>query len=258
MTDSVHPKEIINVSGVSVHLAGKLIQEAMRFSVVQGEFVALLGPNGAGKTTIFRLLLGLIPISSGNISLFGAAPKRGNRVIGYVPQNRSIEAMGRFRVKDIVGLGLDGHQWGIGWPSKRRNSLINASLEEVGALHLANKPFGELSGGEQQRALISQALLSDPKLLLLDEPFSNLDIAREAEIINILMQLCRSRSMTILLITHDINPLLKAVDSVLYLANTHCAKGNISQIITKEVLSSLYNAPVDVITNEERVFVTLI
>ena len=159
MNESAESGQVVSLDKVSVHLGKRLIQSSMSFSIEEGEFLAVLGPNGAGKTTLLRLLLGLIQPSSGSISVFGLAlPAEGNRQIGYVPQFRDWDAGITIRARDVVRLGVDGHRWGPGLPSKKREAAIDEVLEEVGALDLAEASLGELSGGERQRMLIAQAL----------------------------------------------------------------------------------------------------
>ena len=255
MNESAEPGHIVSLDKVSVHLGKRLIQSSMSFSIEEGEFLAVLGPNGAGKTTLLRLLLGLIQPSSGNISLFGHPPRRGNRQIGYVPQFRDWDAGIAIRARDVVRLGLDGHKWGPGLPSKKREAVIDEVLEEVGALDLAEASLGELSGGEQQRVLIAQALLTRPRLLLLDEPLASLDLAREAEIVGLVSRLRETRKTAVLLVTHDVNPMLGEIDGVLFMANGRCAKGPTAQVITSTALSELYGSPIEVVGALGKLFV---
>ena len=247
--------EVISLAEVSVHLGGRLIQCSMSFSVEEGEFLAVLGPNGAGKTTLLRLLLGLIPPSSGSISVFGRPPSRGNKQIGYVPQFRDLDSGISIRARDMVRLGLDGHRWGPGLPSKRREAAIDEVLDEVGALDLADASLAELSGGEQQRVLVAQALLTDPRLLLLDEPLASLDLTREAEIVALVSRLRDTRKAAVLLVTHDVNPMLSEIDGVLFMANGRCAKGPTAEVVTSAALSELYGSPVEVVRALGKLFV---
>jgi zinc/manganese transport system ATP-binding protein len=166
-----------------------------------------------------------------------------------------LEADLALRARDVVGFGLDGHRWGPGWPSRKRNALIDQALQEVDALRFANAPVGQLSGGEQQRLLIAQALLTNPRLLLLDEPLSNLDITRGQEIVSLVNRVCRSRNVAVLLVAHDINPLLNVVDRVIYVANQQCTIGKPEEVITTETLSKLYGSPVEVVQALGRMFV---
>ena len=159
------------------------------------------------------------------------------------------------RGREVVRFGLDGNRWGIGLPSRARRERIDEVLREVDALQLAEQPIGRLSGGERQRLLIAQALLTDPSLLLLDEPLANLDITREQEIIGLVRRICKSRGVAVLFVTHDINPLLPDVDRVLYLAGGRSAIGTPQAVITRECLSALYGSPVEVVKALGRVFV---
>ncbi len=252
---SVTNNSTISLKKVSLSLGGRKILNEVSFEISQGEFVAILGPNGAGKSTLLKLLLGLLQANSGTISVLHQPPQRGNNLIGYAPQHRVLETDVALRARDVVGFGLDGNRWGFGWPSKKREAMIDEMLEEVDALHLGQKPIGQLSGGEQQRLLIAQALIAKPQILLLDEPLSNLDLNFSQEIVALVAKLCRERQVTTLLVAHDINPLLQSVDSVLYLANGQIALGAPTQVITSQVLSDLYHTPVEVVKALGRIFV---
>ncbi len=240
---------------VAVHLGGRTIFQNLNLAITAGEFVGILGPNGAGKSTLLKLLLGLIKPVAGEILVLGVPPRQGNVHIGYAPQHRVLETDLALRARDVVGFGIDGHKWGIGWPSQARTERINRALAEVDALHLSDAPIGQLSGGEQQRLLIAQALITNPSVLLLDEPLSNLDIAHAQEIMALLMKLARERSVTILLVSHDINPLLPAVNKVVFVANGHAAIGPPDEVITSQTLSELYGSSVEVLRALNRVFV---
>jgi zinc/manganese transport system ATP-binding protein len=243
------------VEDLRVDLGGRTILAGVSFAVETGELVAVLGPNGAGKSTLLKVVLGLIKPVSGRVSVLGQGSGRANARIGYVPQFRAIEAETTLRARDVVRFGLDGNRWGPGWPSRAREKRIDAALDEVDGRELARAAMGELSGGERQRLLIAQALLSDPRLLLLDEPLASLDLGREQEIIALIARVCRARSVAVLFVTHDVNPLLPRVDRVLYLANGKGAIGRPEEVITRETLSKLYGTPVEVVRIEGRVFV---
>jgi len=251
----VTTEPIVKVEHARIRLGGRIILEDINLTVYAGEFVAVLGPNGAGKSTLLKSLLGLIKPEAGTISIQGRPARRGNPAIGYVPQKRVLEGDLALRARDVVGFGLDGHRWGIGWPDARRKALIDNVLREVDALELADVPIGELSGGEQQRLLIAQALLTNPRLLLLDEPLANLDLNREQEIVALVARVCRERNVAVMLVTHDINPLLSVIDRVLYIANGQSAIGTPDEVITSQTLSRLYGTPVEVVRTLNRVFV---
>jgi zinc/manganese transport system ATP-binding protein len=214
---------VVMLEHVQVRLGGRFIQEDMSFTVNDGEFIAILGPNGAGKSTLLKLLLGLVKPYAGLVRVIGRPPSKGNKDIGYAPQFRVLEADLALRARDIVRFGLDGNKWGPGWPDHKRDQMINRVLEEVNALSFADAPVGQLSGGEQQRLLIAQALLTNPRLLLLDEPLSNLDITHGQEIVALVKAVCHAGNIAVMLVTHDVNPLLPVVDRVLYMANGQCA-----------------------------------
>ncbi|GAC1619228.1 MAG: metal ABC transporter ATP-binding protein [Ktedonobacteraceae bacterium] len=240
---------------VRIRLGGRTILDDISLTMDEGEFIVMLGPNGAGKSTLLKTLLGLIKPSMGTVQVLGHSPRRGNKDIGYVPQHRTLEADLALRARDVVGFGLDGNQWGIGLPNPKRKALIDEVLREVDALDLANAPIGQLSGGEQQRLLLAQALLTKPRLLLLDEPLANLDISREGEIVSLIDKVCRERNVAVILVTHDINPLLPVVDRVLYIANGHSTIGKSDEVVTSQTLSQLYGSPVEVVQALNRLFV---
>jgi zinc/manganese transport system ATP-binding protein len=247
---------VIAVKNLSLNLGGRKILEDVSFDVKKGEFVAVLGPNGAGKTTILKLLLGIIKPTTGMISVLSKTPTRGNKAIGYAPQHRVLETDLALRARDVVGFGLDGNKWGISLPNKEREEKIDKALAEVDALRFGNTPVGRLSGGEQQRLLIAQAIITKPQILLLDEPLSNLDINHARGIVDVLIRLKKEQKITIILVSHDINPLLPAVDEVLFMARGHSAMGEPEIVITSEALSKLYSTEVDVVRVKNRVFVT--
>ncbi len=247
--------KVILLDGVTVELGGRAIFNDVSFSVEKGEFVAVLGPNGAGKTTLLKLLLGLSKPIKGEVRVLGAVPHRGDGNIGYAPQHRVLETDLALRARDVVGFGLDGNKWGIGFGSRTRDALVDATLKQLDAYRFADAPIGRLSGGEQQRLLIAQALITNPKILLLDEPLSNLDISHAQEIITLLTEIAKHRGVTIMLVSHDINPLLPVVNRVLYFARGHSAMGTPNEIITSATLSLLYDTKVEVIRSGGHVFV---
>ncbi len=232
------------------HLAGgypsKTVWSDANFSIGQGEFVAVLGPNGAGKTTLFRLLLGLAQPNGGRLTVFGKRPERGNPRIGYVPQQHPIDDETGVEALQLVRLGLDGNRWGIGSTKQRTEEAMEA-LHVVGAEELAHRPLGMLSGGELQRIFLAEALIGKPDLLLLDEPLANLDMRREANFVQLIDDVVRSRNVTVLLIAHNINPLLPVLDRVIYVANGRITNGKPSEVLTSESLTDLYGIPIEVL-----------
>jgi zinc/manganese transport system ATP-binding protein len=246
---------VITLEHVRIQFGKRTILDDVNMTVNEGEFIVVLGPNGAGKSTLLKLLLGLLKPASGVIRVLGKPPRRGNNAIGYAPQHRKLEADLVLRARDVVGFGLDGNRWGPGIPGARRNAIIDKALLEVDASAFADAPIGQLSGGEQQRLLIAQALLTNPQLLLLDEPLANLDISHEQEIVALIEKVCRTRNVAVMLVTHDINPLLTVADRVMYMANGHTTIGATDEVITSSSLTQLYGSPVEVVQALGRVFV---
>jgi zinc/manganese transport system ATP-binding protein len=247
---------LLTLEGIGVRLAGRQVLSDVSFSLSSGEFTGIIGPNGAGKTTLLRVILGLLAPSGGRVLVNGAPLHHKNRAaIGYVPQKLVIDPDMPLRARDVVALGLDGHKLGFAFPSRQRRDLVAAALADVGAMDYADARVGELSGGEQQRVLIAHALISRPKLLLLDEPLANLDLRSEQEIVTVLGKLAREHGISVLLSAHDMNPLLGFMDRIVYVANGRAAAGPTDEIVTSEGLTALYGHTVDVIRVHNRVLV---
>ena len=204
--------EVISLQNVSGGYRDRRVWRGANLKVGKGEFVGVLGPNGAGKTTLFHLLLGLTSPLAGEVKIFGEAPQRGNRRIGYVPQRHRIDGETRIRSLELVRLGANGTRWGFASGKADAKAAMEA-LRSVGAEELADRPLGSLSGGELQRIFLAEALVGKPDLLLLDEPLSNLDIRRETELVQLVNRVVRARGVTALLIAHNINPLLPVMDT---------------------------------------------
>jgi zinc/manganese transport system ATP-binding protein len=247
---------LLTLDGTGVRLGGRQVLSDVSFSVGRGEFTGIIGPNGAGKTTLLRVILGLLQPSGGRVLLDGEPLHRKNKsAVGYVPQKLVIDPDMPLRARDVVSLGLDGHKLGFGFPTRKRRELVCAALSDVGALGYADARVGELSGGEQQRVLIAHALVSRPKLLLLDEPLANLDLRSEQEIVTVLGKLAREHEIAVLLSAHDMNPLLGVMDRIVYVANGHAAAGPADEVVTSAGLTELYGHHVDVVRVHGRVLV---
>ncbi|MGA8303849.1 MAG: metal ABC transporter ATP-binding protein [Thermoplasmata archaeon] len=248
----------IRAERLEVRYRNKLVWKDATFDVQPGEFVAVIGPNGAGKTTLFRMLLGLHWPSSGHLSVFGSPPRRGNYRIGYVPQRHTIDRETHLECDKLVRLGYPGTRWGPGkrwaplqWGPRFRlgaeREAAARALEDVGASDLGSKSLGALSGGELQRIFLAEALVGSPDMLLLDEPLSNLDLRRSRELVETIHGLVVSRGVTTLLVAHDINPMIKCLDKVIYIANGHVAVGAPDDVLSSERLSALYGVHVEVL-----------
>jgi zinc/manganese transport system ATP-binding protein len=246
---------VLAVDGVSVALGGRQILDRVGFTVAAGEFVGLIGANGAGKTTLLRVVLGLQAPGSGTVRVGGARRGRRHRSIGYVPQKVMLDPDMPMRARDLVGLGIDGHRFGMPIPSARRTALVDEMLAAVDAQRFASARVGTLSGGEQQRVLIAHALISRPQLLLLDEPLANLDLRSGQEIIALLHRIAVEHRIAVLLSAHEMNALLPVMDRVVYLADGRAVAGTTEQVIRTDVLSALYRHHVEVLRVNGRVLV---
>ncbi len=259
MTDAPRPPndggEILAVDGVSVSLAGRQILDDVTFRVGTGEFTGLIGSNGAGKTTLLRVILGLQRPAAGEVRMLDQPRGRRNRSIGYVPQKVLLDPDMPMRARDLVALGIDGHRFGFPMPSKARRAAVDEMLRAVAADGFADARVGNLSGGEQQRVLIAHALISRPRLLLLDEPLANLDPGNREEIIGLLRRIATEQHIAIVLSAHEINPLLPVMDRIVYIAAGRAASGTTDEVVRTEVLSALYGHHVDVIHVHGRVLV---
>jgi zinc/manganese transport system ATP-binding protein len=229
--------EILGVSEVSVTLSGRRILDDVSFTIGPGEFTGLIGPNGAGKTTLLRVILGLQRPTGGHVTVLGRPRSPRNQAIGYVPQKVLLDPDMPMRARDLVALGLDGNRYGLRLPSRDRGEAVRQMLHAVDAGRFADARVGNLSGGEQQRVLIAHALISRPRLLLLDEPLANLDLRSSQEIIALLARIAREQQIAVLLSAHEMNPLLPVMDRIVYLAAGRAASGPTAEVVTGEVLN---------------------
>lgn len=244
---AMQPEEIVLAKDLTVGYGGTPIWRKANFSVNRGEFVAVIGPNGAGKTTMFRLLLGLQQPIKGEIRVFGAKPRRGNPKIGYIPQRHTIDNETNIECTELVRLAFSGNRWGFSLTPRKERQIASAALAAVGANELAGKSLGSLSGGELQRVFLAEALVSNPEMLLLDEPLSNLDLKRIKDLVELIGDVVKSRNVTAFLVAHDINPLIQALDKVIYIANGKVATGTPEEVLTSKCLSALYGTDVEVL-----------
>ena len=246
---------IVALRDAGLRFGSRTLWSQLNLQVHPGEFVAVLGPNGAGKTSLLRAILGLQPLTSGSIELLGAPVRRGHRQVGYIPQQRLLDRGVPLRARDFVGLGLDGHRFGLALPSGARRRAVDTMLARIDATSFAARRIGDLSGGEQQRLRIGQALIGNPRLLLCDEPLISLDLNQQRAVSNLIDASRRSAGRAVVMITHDINPVLGMVDTVVYLAGGQVRTGTVDGVLTGAVLSELYQTPVDVIRTRGRILV---
>ena len=245
----------IEFHDVTLTLGGHSVLTAVTLAIEQGEFVGVLGPNGAGKSTLMRAVLGLVPPSRGSIEVLGHPVRQGDAAIGYVPQAHSQLETLRLRGWDFVAAVIDGHRLGLPLLSAVRRAEVDRVLSLIGATELARRPLSEISGGERQRLLLAQALIGQPQLLLLDEPLVSLDPPHQRDVVGLVKSLQKQLGVTVLFSAHELNPLLAALDRVLYLGRGQAALGTVDEVITTPVLSRLYGSEVEVLRLRDRIFV---
>jgi zinc/manganese transport system ATP-binding protein len=245
----------LTMRGATLSYGSRTLWSDLELTVQAGEFLAVLGPNGTGKTSLLKVLLGLAPLTRGESQVGGRPLRRGNPDIGYIPQNRGYDSDVPLRARDLVGLGIDGHRWGVGLPSRARRQRVDDLLAQVGATPFADVPLGQLSGGEQQRLRVAQSLATNPRLLLCDEPLLSLDLHHQRLVVDLIDARRRDHDTAVLFVTHEINPVLPIVDRVLYLIDGSFRLGTPDEVMTSEVLSELYGSPVEVIRRDDRLIV---
>jgi len=245
----------VEFRNTTLALGGRVVLQGVSLEIGAPEFVGVLGPNGSGKTTLMRAILGLVPVSSGMIQVLGRSATRGNAEIGYMPQVRGSIANLRLSGWDFVAGVVDGHRLGLPIAGRKARAEIDRALGLVGAGELSRRPLAELSGGERQRLLLAQTLIGRPRLLLLDEPLISLDPRHQAEVVELVKALQLELGITVLFSAHELNPLLGAMDRVLYLGNKQAALGTVDEVITGPVLSRLYGFEIDVVRLKGRIFV---
>ncbi len=255
----------IELRDAHASLGGREVWSGVDLLVRPGEFVAVLGPNGSGKSTLLKAILGLIETAPGTVSVLGGPAGAANRQIGYLPQRHGYDSSLPIRGVDLVRLGLDGSSWGVPLPvggawleglgrgaaRRQARDRVREAIELVGASAYADRPLGELSGGEQQRVLIAQALVRRPRILMLDEPLDSLDLPNQAAVTALVQRICRTENVAVLLVAHDVNPLLSYLDQVIYLAGGRALQGSVQEVITGPRLSELYGVPIEVLRTRD-------
>ena len=250
---------VVELRDVAVRLGGRPVFSDVDLNVEAGEFLAVLGPNGAGKSTLMRTILGLVPLMTGNATVLGGTPAQARGRIGYLPQRGGFDRATRLRGVDLVRLGVDGTRWGVplavsaGARHRRHSERERADrvIELVGAAPYARRPIGELSGGEQQRLLIAQSLVRNPQLLILDEPLDSLDLPNQVAVAALIRRIATEEEISVMLVAHDVNPLLGYLDRVVYLGGGHALTGTVDEVITAPKLTALYGSPVEVLRTSD-------
>jgi zinc/manganese transport system ATP-binding protein len=246
---------VLHVEGASLRLGNRTLWNDLSIGVAPGEFVAVLGANGSGKSSLLRSILGEQQLDAGSIRLAGDQIRRGDRRIGYIPQQKLVSQGTPLRGRDLVMFGLNGHRFGLPIASSDERARVDKVIASVGATTFAERPLGSLSGGEQQRLRVGQAVIGEPVLLLCDEPLASLDLHHQRAVSELIDTARRAHNAAIVFVTHDINPILGMVDRILYLAGGRYRVGTPDEVLTSEVLSDLYDTPVDVLRVGGRVLV---
>ncbi|WP_138760926.1 metal ABC transporter ATP-binding protein [Modestobacter altitudinis] len=245
----------LSLRDAGIRFGDRVLWSGLDLELQPGEFLAVLGPNGAGKSTLLKAVLGQQPLSAGELLIGGQGPGRGSDRVGYVPQQKSMDAATPLRARDLVALGMDGHRFGLRRRTAEQRRRVADALEAVGATGYADAPLGLLSGGEQQRVRIAQALATDPSLLLCDEPLLSLDLRHQRAVADMIDRRRHEHATAVVFVTHEINPVLDLVDRVLYIAAGGHRIGAPAEVLTSETLSELYRTPVDVLNVRGRVVV---
>lgn len=245
----------LRITGAALSYGEHQLWTGLDLSVAPGEFLAVLGSNGSGKTSLLRAILGTTSLDAGTIELGGTPVTRGDRRIGYIPQQKIVPPGTPLRGRDLVTLGVNGHRFGLPLTSRAEKHRVDALLASVGATGFADRPLGTLSGGEQQRLRVAQALADDPTVLLCDEPLASLDLHHQHAVAALIDARRRDRNTAVFFVTHDVNPVLPMVDRILYLAEGRFTVGTPDEVLRSEVLSELYGTTVEVIRSRGRIFV---
>lgn len=246
---------VLALTSATLRFDERTLWRGLDLEIAAGEFIAVLGPNGTGKTSLLKVALGEVPLTSGSVSLLGRDVARGSRDIGYIPQQKPFAHGTPLRARDLVALGVDGHRWGLPLVSAAVRRRVDEVLEAVDARDFADVPVSMLSGGEQQRVRVGQAIASHPRLLLCDEPLLSLDLHHQKRVSELIDRQRRESNSAVVFVTHDINPVLPFVDRVVYLVGGMFRVGTPDEVLNSSVLSAMYETPVEVIHTRGRIAV---
>ncbi len=238
----VEKDNIIKLKNVDAYLNDKLVLENINFAVSRGSFTAIIGPNGAGKTTLFKVILGLLPHSSGEVIIFDKSPLhlgKDRKRIAYVPQIRSVDMKFPASVRDTVIMGRYARLGLFHKPKLSDYEIADEAMEKTDVLSIANKPVSKLSGGQLQRVFIARALAGEPEIIFLDEPTSGVDQLHTSDFYALLKSL-RTQSMTILMVSHDVGVVAGYVDSIACLNRKMIVHGLPQEVLTGNALKEMY------------------
>ena len=248
-------ESVVELRDVAVNLDGRPVLWDISFAVSPGHLLGIIGPNGAGKTTLLRVILGLIAPTRGTVRVLGKPPHRlgrGAHQIGYVPQRREFDPRFPVTVRDVVMMGRAGHL-GLFRPARREDwRQVDAMIRLVGLTSAADRLIGELSGGEQQRALLARALCTDTRLLLLDEATTGLDLPAQHDLYALLERLRRELKLAVIAVSHDLLALGVHADELLCINGTAHIHGNPHEVLQSHQLREAYRCEFDFLSDEAR------
>jgi zinc/manganese transport system ATP-binding protein len=248
-------ESVLSLQSASLAFGDRQLWRNLNLNVHEGEFLAVLGPNGTGKTSLLKTILGQQRLTAGTISFLGKPIGRGSRQIGYIPQQKLLEPGTPLRARDLVTFGVNGTRWGLPVSRKAARRRVDEVLEAVGATEYGGAPVASLSGGEQQRIRVGQSIAGDPRLLLCDEPLLSLDLHHQRSVSELIDAQRKATNTAVVFVTHDVNPILGMVDRVLYLAGGRFRVGTPDEVLRSEVLSYMYDTPVEVIRSRGRIVI---
>jgi len=239
--------EVVRVEDLVVRFGGVAVLDGVTLSIKAGGFTGLIGPNGAGKTTLLRVLLGLVKPDSGRVSVFGHLPGHSHNLIGYVPQSARFERNFHITTRDVALMGRYG-SIGIGrYPKKEDIKAAEEALDKVGILNLKDRRFGSLSGGQMQKALIARALSGNPRLLLMDEPTTGVDVLSQDSFYALLRELQKEMRMTIILVSHDIGVITSHVDDVICINRKVFCHGASATVLKDGIIGAAYGSETEIL-----------
>ena len=247
--------DVIRLEHASMKRGDRTLWTDLHLSVAPEEFITVLGPNGSGKSSLLKVLLGLLQLSQGTVSILGLPARRGNKRIGYIPQQKGFDADIPIRGRDLVRLGATGNRYGFGYFAAPDDRHVDEAIKAVDASGYADAPLGQLSGGQQQRLRVAQALVSKPDILLCDEPLLSLDIASQRAVTDLIETYRHEHRASVIFVTHEVNPVLQYTDRILYLANGHWAADKPDAVLQADTLSKLYGTAIDVMRIKNRILV---
>ncbi|MBT1174837.1 ABC transporter ATP-binding protein [Bifidobacterium sp. LC6] len=243
--------ECIVFQDAAVKRGDHVIWQHGTFSIPYGSVTAIVGTNGAGKTTMMKAELGLLPLAAGSLHVLGKPAGEANHRIGYVPQSYVANVDSNLTAEQSVLLGLTGTRFGIHPVTRAQRAKVREAMEFIGIADKAKYRLSELSGGLRQRVAIAQALVCDPKLLMLDEPLANLDLASQRATVHVLARLNKELGMTIQVVAHDLNMLLPILTGAVYLLDGHPHYADMGKVLDSDLLTHLYGTQVQVVTTPQ-------